>query len=61
MNNAHNLMRINTMRTSNWQNREAARLGNNRAIDTAADEEIQRKARELRAENARRTATARSR
>ena len=46
------------MRTSSWQNREAARLGNNRAIDTAADEEIQLKARELRAENARRVAAA---
>ena len=46
------------MRISNWQNREAARLGNSRAIDTATDEEIQRKARELRAENARRVAAA---
>ena len=42
------------MRTTNWQNREAARIGNNAAIETAEDAEIQRKARELRAENQRR-------
>jgi hypothetical protein len=47
------------MKSTNWQTREAARVGNNRAIETADDEKIQRKARELRAENARRAALAR--
>ena len=47
------------MRSTNWQAREAARVGNNRAIETAEDAEVQRKARELRAENARRAALAR--
>ena len=43
---------------TNYQAREAARLGNVAAIETATDEEIQRKAREIRAENIRRTAAA---
>jgi hypothetical protein len=41
-----------------YQKREAARIGNNRALETAEDAEVQRKARELRAENARRAKAA---
>jgi len=46
------------MRNTYWQNREAARIGNERSIETANDYEASRKARELRAENARRVAAA---
>jgi len=43
---------------TNYQTREAARIGNQRAIDTAASESAQRAARQIRAENMRRTAAA---
>ena len=60
------------MRTTNWQNREAARIGNNRTIGAVVDhwtddEAIPQQAinspaevhaREIRAENIRRTAAA---
>jgi len=44
---------------TNYQRREAARIGNNRAIETAEDAEVQRKARAIREENIRRTKAAR--
>lgn len=58
------------MRSTNWQNREAARIGNNRAIEAIVtdwtddlpvmpwDTASERKAREIRRENIRRTAAA---
>lgn len=46
------------MKTTNYQAREAARLGNQRAIETADDEAYQRRARKIREENIRRTKAA---
>lgn len=43
---------------TNYQAREAKRLGLDREIDRAESSEWQRKAREIRAENLRRTAAA---
>ncbi len=44
-----------------WAQREAARIGNNNALETAEDAEFQRQAREVRAINVKRTNEARSR
>lgn len=41
-----------------WVAREAARVGNNRALETATNDAVQKRAREIRAENLRRTAAA---
>ena len=43
---------------SRWEIREAARMGNQAAIDSADDHALQARARELREENARRTSLA---
>jgi len=42
-----------------WQEREALRVGLDREIDTAEDIAAQKRAREIREENIRRTAAAR--
>ena len=46
------------MKNSNWQAREAARIGNEKSLETILDEAAQRRARAIRAENMRRTAKA---
>ncbi len=38
-----------------WAQREAARIGNNRSLETAEDAEFQRQAREIREINTQRT------
>jgi hypothetical protein len=49
------------MNVSNYQAREAARMGYAEILETAENEAAQRRARELRAENIRRTTTAQER
>lgn len=46
---------------TNWQKREAARIGNTAAIETADDTAAQERARLIRAENIKRTAEAAAR
>ena len=46
------------MTSSKAQIREAKRMGLSRAIETAEDDEVQKRARELRRENIRRAAAA---
>ena len=40
---------------TNYERREAARLGNEASIDAVQDPQVERNAREIRAENIRRT------